>query len=144
MLTQKLKQYNDSQSFPLYRIYQENATVANPARLGGFWGPWSGDVVIDHSLSADIQALPQKAGPGHRRRRKAIRKTHAHDNEVLAVNTETTGKSRAVHRNIWIIVLVVFMSIIAGAARLYRWMQRRKMEREYMLIGNGRSADQYL
>lgn len=40
MLLQKLHDYNNSQSFPLFRVYPENGSLANPDQFGGFWSPW--------------------------------------------------------------------------------------------------------
>merc|ERR1719300_2063915 len=102
MLTKRLKQYNDSQTFPLYRVYPENATIANPARLGGFWGPWK-NVDIDESQSAMTLELPkmgpkdrigkrhQKGFNGHHRNRD---KDQSENVDAVAMEVDTTSKTK--------------------------------------------------
>merc|ERR1711997_404343 len=39
-LLRKLHDYNSQQAYPMFRLYPENGSLANPDQFGGFWSPW--------------------------------------------------------------------------------------------------------
>lgn len=61
-LMRKLHDYNDSQSFPLFREYPENATLANPQQFGGFWSPWQNVENMDNAQNQK-QETPEMEQP---------------------------------------------------------------------------------
>lgn len=148
MLTRKLKQYNDTQTFPLYRQYPENATMANPAYLEGFWGPWQ-NVEIDRSQSVVTKELP-KMGPRDRmeqhqnRRKRTGQKRQSHEVSegieavAVRVNSLDSGNTvrHSVDRNMVMSIAAVVFLVVAVMTQMYRWWQSRKMEREYVKIAD--------
>jgi len=75
MLVKKLYAYNLTQSYPMFREYPENATLANPNQFGNFWSPWennglsqdeNGDEDQDE-ITMDGPELPNMEGPDRER-----------------------------------------------------------------------------
>merc|ERR1712083_979073 len=52
----KLHDYNDSQAFPMFRLYPENATLADPDQFGGFWSPWENAIGFNDEIEENVLA----------------------------------------------------------------------------------------
>merc|ERR1711997_781683 len=51
-LLRKLHDYNSEQAYPMFRLYPENGSLANPDQFGGFWSPWENTDVAGYDQAS--------------------------------------------------------------------------------------------
>jgi len=111
-LTLKLKEYNDSQAFPLFRVYPENATLADPALFGGFWSPWENTAVENDEFVDDV---------------------------LMESEGQTATADASVNTTVLLVFIVAVLLVLAVAGRIYKWWS--SAESGYKRIGDAVPAN---
>jgi len=131
MLLDKLKVYNASQAWPMFREYPENATMANPSQFGGFWSPWIHQgawKVVDEVTIGYWTPKP----PDHDNERRS-------ETELVADSVKVQLKGATYHTLICASAIAV--CLLAAAAILQLCHNRTSKRSDYHQIGDHRNVD---